>query len=56
MASRPSAIVHGRRLQGELKVISASLEQTVIERILKHAGLEPPPKALAREAVPHHAC
>ena len=41
---------------GELKIIAAILERPVIEKILKHLGLEPqpPPKAPAREPVPHH--
>ncbi len=40
---------------GELKIIAAILERPVIEKILKHLGLQaqPPPKAPAREAVPH---
>jgi hypothetical protein len=42
---------------GELKIIAAILERPVIEKILAHLGLEqpPPPKAPAREPVPHRA-
>jgi len=42
---------------GELKIVAASLERAVIEKILKHLGLEPqpPPKTPTRELVPHHA-
>ena len=40
---------------GELKTIAASLERAVIEKILKHLGLEPQPKTPTRELVPHHA-
>jgi hypothetical protein len=42
---------------GELKIIAAILERPVIEKILKHLGLEPqpPPIAPASEAVPHLA-
>jgi hypothetical protein len=42
---------------GELKIIAAILERPVIEKILKHLGLEPqpPPKTPTRELVPHHA-
>jgi len=54
---RPSAVVHGWRLQGELKVIAACLKRPVIEEILKHLGPEPPSphKAPERELVPYHA-
>ena len=38
-----------------LKIIAAILERPVIEKILAHLGLEPPPRALARQAVPHLA-
>ena len=42
---------------GELKIIAAILERPVIEKILRHLGLEPqpPPKGPAREPVPHLA-
>jgi len=41
---------------GELKIIAAILERPVIEKILSHLGLEPPPpKSAAREAALHHA-
>jgi hypothetical protein len=42
---------------GELKIIAAILERPVIEKILKHLGLQaqPPPRAPTREPVPHHA-
>ena len=42
---------------GELKIIAAILERPVIEKILKHLGLQPQPpaKTPARELVPHHA-
>ena len=41
----------------ELKILAASLERAVIEKILKHLGLEPQPQAKTptRELVPHHA-
>ena len=41
----------------DLKIIAAILERTVIEKILAHPGLQaqPPPKALAREPMPHCA-
>jgi hypothetical protein len=47
---RPSAVVHGRQLSGELKIIAAILEQPVIEKILTHLGLQAraPPRAAAR--------
>jgi hypothetical protein len=40
---------------GELKVIAAILERPVIEKILEHLDLapKPPPRAAAREPVPH---
>jgi len=39
---------------GELKIIAAILERTVIEKILAHLGLDPqpPPRGRAREAGP----
>jgi len=42
---------------GELKIIAAILERTVIEKILDHLGLDahPPPKGRAREPGPHFA-
>ena len=42
---------------GELRIIAAILERSVVEKILAHLGLEPqpPPKAAAREPVPHLA-
>ena len=42
---------------GQLKMIAAILERLVIEKILMHLGLraQPPPKAPAREPVPHCA-
>jgi len=44
---RRSAVVHGRWLQGELKVIAASLDRSVIEQILNHLelGTQPPHQA-----------
>ena len=37
---------------GELKIIAAIMERTVIEKILSHLGLDPqpPPRGRAREA------
>jgi hypothetical protein len=42
---------------GDLKIIAAILERPVIEKILKHQGLQaqPPPRVPAREPVPHRA-
>jgi hypothetical protein len=42
---------------GELKIIAAILERTVIEKILTHLGLDPqpPPRGQAREAGRHQA-
>jgi len=42
---------------GELEIIAAILERPVIEKILAHLGLEPqpPPRAPARELLPHAA-
>jgi hypothetical protein len=42
---------------GELKIIAATLERPVIQKILAHLGLQaqPPPRAPAREPGPHHA-
>ena len=37
VSSRPSAAAHDRRLFGELKIISAILEQLTIEAILNRA-------------------
>jgi hypothetical protein len=44
---RRSAVVHGRWLQGELKVIAASRDRSVIEQILNHLelGTQPPHQA-----------
>jgi len=44
------AVVHGRQLRGDLKIIAASLEQPVIEKILTHLGLQAraPPRTPAR--------
>jgi hypothetical protein len=54
---RPPPVAGDRRLAGVLKNIAAILERPVIEKILKHLGLEPqpPPKTPTRELVPHHA-
>jgi hypothetical protein len=42
---------------GELKIIAAILEQAVIQKILAHLGLDPPPppKGRGREAGLHFA-
>jgi len=55
--NRPSAVVAEGRLPSELKFIAAILERPVIEKILKHLGLEPqpPPRVPGREAEPHLA-
>ena len=48
--SRPSRVVRGRRLPGEVKLIAAILFQPVIGKILTHLGLQAraPPRAPAR--------
>ena len=53
----PVALAHGRRLQGEFKIIAAILERPLIQKILAHLGLDPqpPPKGRAREAGLHFA-
>ena len=55
--TRPVALAHGRRLQGEFKIIAAIRERPVIEKILSHLGLapQPPPKGRVREAGLHFA-
>jgi len=42
---------------GELKIIAAILERSVIEKILSHLGLDPqpPPRVPARGPGRHHA-
>lgn len=53
---RPAVVAEGR-LQSELKFIAAIVERPVMEKILKHLGLEPqpPPRVPGREAEPHLA-
>jgi len=56
-STRPPPVAGDRRLAGGLKIIAAILERPVIEKILTHLGLEPPPlpKTPTRELVLHHA-
>ncbi len=48
--SRPSAVARDRQLSGELKIIGSILEAPVIDKILRHLGLQAraPPRAPAR--------
>jgi hypothetical protein len=48
--SRPSAVAHGGQLGGEWKIIAATLEAPVIEKMFTHLGLRgrAPPRAPAR--------
>ncbi len=49
---RPSRVVRGRRLPGQLKIIAAILEAPVIEKILTHLGLQAraPPRVPGRSS------
>jgi hypothetical protein len=55
--NRPSRVVRGRRLPGELKMVATILERPVIEKVLTQLELDPqpPPRAPAREPVRHQA-
>jgi hypothetical protein len=55
--ARPPAVAGDRRFAGELKLVPAVLARPVIEKILRHLGLEPQPSpsAPARQPPPRRA-